>query len=217
MQPVALRNESRSNDLFSIVTALSDPSLEEEITSIIHHWNASVVISSHEDPALERESGIWVVDQALFRSMKPEVQAPVVLVLDEKEAPPVDSLHVFVVRYTHDNFKDQLERALLAADRRRLEKKVNALKESHQSMAHFLGTLRTELSRFYHDMNNPLSITSGNTQLLLEIATADTLDQDLIDALKDVEDANQQIKTYLQRILILKNDVASYLIEREDG
>lgn len=67
--------------------------------------------------------------------------------------------------------------------------------------------LRGALRRVTHDINNPLSIISGNAQLLLELARGLDLDGDLVKPIRDIEEASQQLATMVDRLNRL-NDAA---------
>lgn len=68
-----------------------------------------------------------------------------------------------------------------------------------------LQQVRRTLSRVNHDLNNPLSIISGNAQLLIELARALDLDNDLVQPLKDIEEASGRVSTILRRLVDLRD------------
>jgi signal transduction histidine kinase len=49
--------------------------------------------------------------------------------------------------------------------------------------------VRELLSTAYHDLNNPLSIISGNVQFLLEIAREEDLDDQVVTCIEDIGEA----------------------------
>ena len=51
-----------------------------------------------------------------------------------------------------------------------------------------------------HDLNNPLSIISGNAQLLRQIAASMNLGDDVQDSLRDIERAVEQVSVQLERL-----------------
>jgi|GEM_PF-4468111 len=57
--------------------------------------------------------------------------------------------------------------------------------------------IRSALLRVNHDINNPLSIISGNAQLLLELARAMGLDESLIQPMRDIDEACQRASQLL--------------------
>lgn len=58
-----------------------------------------------------------------------------------------------------------------------------------------------------HDINNPLSIISGNAQLLLELSRALDLDPDVAKPIRDIEEASQRLARMIERLNAL-NDAA---------
>lgn len=56
-----------------------------------------------------------------------------------------------------------------------------------------LGDLRGRLSRVHHDLNNPLSIVSGNAQLIRELAKALRVEEEFIGPLDDLEAAVERM------------------------
>lgn len=73
--------------------------------------------------------------------------------------------------------------------------------------------LQGALSRVTHDINNPLSIISGNAQLLLELAQVLDLDPDVAKPIRDIEEASQRLARMIERLNAL-NDAAR---QGEDG
>lgn len=67
--------------------------------------------------------------------------------------------------------------------------------------------LQVALSRVTHDINNPLSIISGNAQLLLELAQVLDLDPDVAKPIRDIEEASQRLASMVNRLNTL-NDAA---------
>jgi signal transduction histidine kinase len=67
--------------------------------------------------------------------------------------------------------------------------------------------LQVALSRVTHDINNPLSIISGNAQLLLELAQVLDLDPDVAKPIRDIEEASQRLARMVGRLNRL-NDAA---------
>lgn len=53
--------------------------------------------------------------------------------------------------------------------------------------------IHTRLSNVYHDLNNSLSVISGNAQFLAEMARAEGLDPAFVEALGDIEAARAEI------------------------
>lgn len=67
--------------------------------------------------------------------------------------------------------------------------------------------IRRVLSSVYHDLNNPLSIISGNAQFLLELSREEDLDEQFVSAVKDVQEAAQRMSDSLDRLTRLKEEL----------
>jgi nitrogen-specific signal transduction histidine kinase len=66
--------------------------------------------------------------------------------------------------------------------------------------------LQLALRRVTHDINNPLSIISGNAQLLIELSKVLDLDPDVAKPIRDIEEASQRLANMVERLNAL-NDV----------
>ena len=66
-----------------------------------------------------------------------------------------------------------------------------------------LEQVHRSLSSIKHDINNPVSVISGNAQLLMELARADELD-DYMESLRDIDEAAAQISGLLEHIDTLR-------------
>lgn len=67
-----------------------------------------------------------------------------------------------------------------------------------------LRNIRGAVSRIYHEINNPLSIISGNAQLLIELGNASDMEDDLLQPIRDIEEASRRIGQILQDLSHLK-------------
>ena len=63
------------------------------------------------------------------------------------------------------------------------------------------------VSSVYHDLNNPLSIISGNAQFLLEISREEDMDEQVISSAQDIKEAAQRMSDSLQRLTRLKEEL----------
>lgn len=64
--------------------------------------------------------------------------------------------------------------------------------------------IQDTVSTVYHDLNNPLSIISGNAQFLLELSQAEDLDEQYQSSARDIKEAAQRMADSLQRLTRLK-------------
>ncbi len=76
-----------------------------------------------------------------------------------------------------------------------------------EEAAKLLESIRVNLSRVNHDINNPLSIISGNAQLLLELAYAMDLQDDLVQPIRDIEEASRRIADLLHKLVVLRDRI----------
>jgi len=67
--------------------------------------------------------------------------------------------------------------------------------------------IREAVSTVYHDLNNPLSIISGNAQFLLEISREKDLDEQFISSARDIKEAAQRMSDSLNRLTRLKEQL----------
>jgi len=63
------------------------------------------------------------------------------------------------------------------------------------------------VSSVYHDLNNPLSIISGNAQFLLEIGREEDLDEQFISSAQDIQEAAQRMADSLHQLTRLKEEL----------
>lgn len=69
------------------------------------------------------------------------------------------------------------------------------------------------LSSVTHDINNPLSIISGNAQLITELAQAMDLGEDFLQPAQDIQDASQRIADSLDEL----DQIRKTITENQDG
>ena len=78
-----------------------------------------------------------------------------------------------------------------------------------------LRTVRKHLSRIHHDLNNPLSIVSGNVQILDELSKALQVGDEFEVPIQDVMVAVEQLTEITEELLVLRN-VLAQLEENSD-
>jgi K+-sensing histidine kinase KdpD len=61
------------------------------------------------------------------------------------------------------------------------------------------------LSSVYHDLNNPLSIISGNAQFLLELSQEEGLDEQFVSSARDIQEASRRMTESLQQLTRLRD------------
>ena len=75
---------------------------------------------------------------------------------------------------------------------------------SDTSSADPVEDIHESVSSVYHDLNNPLSIISGNAQFLLELGEEQDVDDQFVDSARDIKEAAQRMSDSLERLTRLK-------------
>lgn len=83
--------------------------------------------------------------------------------------------------------------------------------ESDVDPVDVIKSLRQILSKVFHDTNNPLSIVSGNAQYVLELGKAMDLDEEVIQPVRDIEEASERVAEYLRDIQRVRDGLDRYL------
>lgn len=78
---------------------------------------------------------------------------------------------------------------------------------SDKEVVEHLEEVQDAVSSVYHDLNNPLSIISGNAQFLLEMSREEELDDLFVSSVQDIQEAAQQMEDCLQQLDQLKKKV----------
>jgi two-component sensor histidine kinase len=68
-----------------------------------------------------------------------------------------------------------------------------------------LQTIRKHLSRIHHDLNNPLSIVSGNLQLIQELSAALDVEEHFEGPVKDIAAALEQLSDSTEQLIVVRN------------
>jgi signal transduction histidine kinase len=66
---------------------------------------------------------------------------------------------------------------------------------------------REALSQVYHDLNNPLSIISGNAQFLLEISKEADVDDAFVTSIEDIREAADRMAEALRELMELREEI----------
>lgn len=93
--------------------------------------------------------------------------------------------------------------------------KVEMTRAESEKIHTTLRAVRKHLSRIHHDLNNPLSIVSGNVQLLDELSKALQVRDDFELPLNDIMVAVEQLTGITEELLVLRN-VLAQLEENSD-
>jgi len=78
---------------------------------------------------------------------------------------------------------------------------------SNSESTESLEDVQETVSSVYHDLNNPLSIISGNAQFLLEIGREEDLDDQFLSSAQDIQEAAQRMADSLHQLTRLKEEL----------
>lgn len=78
---------------------------------------------------------------------------------------------------------------------------------SESEPSNSLDDVHETVSSVYHDLNNPLSIISGNAQFLLEISREEELDDQFVSSAQDIKEAAQRMADSLHQLTRLKEQI----------
>ena len=91
-----------------------------------------------------------------------------------------------------------------------------SLKAQHDQLLDFVEHIGKELSIFYHNINNPLTILSGNIQLLQLMADSIDISDDLLKPISDIATVSSRFQTDLQSIAALKEKIRAGNLQKEE-
>jgi DNA-binding NtrC family response regulator len=115
----------------------------------------------------------------------------------------------WIRKEVHETHLHALPGKLLEAVRRHELMRQRDEQVRHRELDDLLSQLRAAIARVHHQMNNPLSIISGNAQLLMELGRMLDLDQDVIQPIQDIEEATVRLAGLLHEF-----DAISKMIPR---
>lgn len=135
----------------------------------------------------------------------------VVLLTEEGEAAAVAIMKAgaadYVRKQAQEGYVDEVAfKVKEAIHHHRLAQQVAQLAE-HREQMRLLRTIHTTVATVKHEINNPLSIISGNAQLLVELARALDLGDDIAQPARDIEEASQRIAASLEKLGDLKQSI----------
>ncbi len=95
------------------------------------------------------------------------------------------------------------------------DENVLALQAEHEQLLSFIEHVGKELSVFYHNINNPLTILSGNIQLLQLMADSVDISDELMKPILDIATVSSRFQTDLQSIAELKERIRAGNLQKE--
>lgn len=88
---------------------------------------------------------------------------------------------------------------------------METLRPNRKSAADEMENLDEQLAQAIHDINNPLAVISGNTQLLTELSETMSLDPIVVKSLEDIHEAVIMLNERLSRLGHLREELRGYL------
>ena len=85
------------------------------------------------------------------------------------------------------------------------------LYSARQDLEELLNTVKNQLSVFYHNINNPLTVLSGNIQLLEILSQSSTLSNDIEKSIKDIGEISNRFETDLKIISELRESINAFV------
>ena len=80
----------------------------------------------------------------------------------------------------------------------------------------FVNYIGEELSVFYHNINNPLTILSGNIQLLQLMSDSMDMSEDILKPITDIATVSARFEDDLQSIAELKEKIRAGMLQKDD-
>lgn len=71
-------------------------------------------------------------------------------------------------------------------------------------MREVLDQLRATLSKVHHDVNNPMTVLSGNTELIRELAKAIGVEGEFDGPLSDIESALDVLSERIDKLMVVR-------------
>ena len=102
-----------------------------------------------------------------------------------------------------------------AVHHHRLAKQVQEMAE-HREQMRLIRNIHGTVATVKHEINNPLSIISGNAQLLRELARALELGDEIAQPARDIEEASQRIASSLDKLENLKDIIIEQFGEAKE-
>lgn len=76
-------------------------------------------------------------------------------------------------------------------------------------LADQIATIRGQLSKVHHDINNPLAVISGNVELVTELVKMLGMEADLSGPLDDISLAVEQLTMHIDRLMVVRNQLST--------
>ncbi len=68
-----------------------------------------------------------------------------------------------------------------------------------------LAEVKRQLNRLHHDLQNPLSVLSGNVELVRAVSGDFELDETIVQSLEDIHAASHQLVELLDRLKLIQS------------
>jgi len=90
-------------------------------------------------------------------------------------------------------------------------------KDAIQAIRLSLAEVSNELSRFSHDVQNPLSILTGNVELINALTAGGGLDSGVQESLDDIQAAAHKLSSIVGRLQAIRERVLELSASNEPG
>ena len=80
-----------------------------------------------------------------------------------------------------------------------------------------LGRVRNDLGQVYHDVNNPLSVISGNIQLLEQLLVMHDADAGILEVVDDIRIACDKMAESSSQLDALRGELSSFLDDSQQS
>ena len=180
----------------SIIVLDSDPSSEWDPSSA--HY---LLISDHIQYVQRIEN--WLKDN-------PDRRASLLFIVHEGGAieKSLDNLKQYAgvqrLEKTNLHLCDAIARGLLYTV---LDEHLQTLESSQKQMDVLIEHIKEQLSVFYHNISNPLTVLSGNLQLLHILTETSTLPNDVQKCIQDISEISGRFETDLKIISKLREKI----------
>ncbi len=174
-----------SQDVF-LVTDWSKGALDERYP--VQHFASMMLLGQEGGVVTAPEDGVFVLSERAY---------------DHLEENEVDRLCEEIVLEVQSRLFPSFEERRLA------------LHAQNQQQHEFLDHIGRELSVFYHNINNPLTVLSGNIQLLQLLAESMHISADLMKPISDIATVSGRFEQDLKSIAELKEKIRAEGLQKE--
>ena len=194
-----------------VVLQLSDPSVSKAVAdqltthlSFVRRIDIDEAIDSFTPVIVVTDQPVETVEQ--WQEKAPGADLPEMVLVgrsSDREGEPAPGIEQARTDVEPLEVMAAVQRALLSRWRSRAQALESDIAERNELLNH----IRGELSTFYHSINNPLTILSGNLQLLNLIASSNSVSADVMKPIEDISEISARFEEDLQQIVRLRERI----------